>query len=229
MQQAWQENVDNGVSKTVNLPNEATINEVGAVYTQAWKLGLKAVAIYRDGSKTTQVLNVGEPEMAAEVQDAVIGPHRHKEPRPVVLTGHTERVETGIGALYVTVNEQNGNPFELFAQVGRAGSEVAAFTEGLARLTSLALRHGVSPDEVSAQLTGIGGAHINGFGQGKVLSVPDALGQILEHVAKHEPTGEGSLRVGITVDSDICPECHQGTLIPQEGCTHCSACGYSDC
>ena len=229
MQQAWQEHIDNGVSKTVNLPNEATVGDVGVAYTQAWQLGLKAVAIYRDGSKTTQVLNAGEPQMAEEVQAAVVGPHQHKEPRPIVLTGHTERVETGIGALYVTVNERNGLPFEMFAQVGRAGSEVSAFTEGLARLTSLALRHGISPEEVSAQLTGIGGAHINGFGQGKILSVPDALGQILVHVAEHEPTGEGSLKTGPTVDSDICPECHQGTLIPQEGCMHCSACGYSDC
>ena len=231
MQEAWQEHIDNGVSKTLNLPNDATVEQVGVAYLHAWKLGLKAVAIYRDGSKTTQVLNAGvaEEQMAKDVQVAVIGPHQHKEPRPVVLTGHTERVETGIGALYVTVNEKEGRPFELFAQVGRAGSEVSAFTEGLARLTSLALRHGVSSEEVSAQLIGIGGAHINGFGQGKILSVPDALGQILVHVAKHEPTGEGSLKTGPTIDSDICPECHQGTLIPQEGCLHCSACGYSDC
>ncbi len=253
MQAAWQKNIDNGVSKTLNLPNHATVEQVGVAYLHAWKLGLKAVAIYRDGSKTTQVLNAGPslphpglsqeliddviiPEgavveglMAAQVQREVVGPHQHKEPRPVVLTGHTERVETGIGALYVTVNEKDGQPFELFAQVGRAGSEVSAFTEGLARLTSLALRHGVSPEEVSAQLTGIGGAHINGFGQGKILSVPDALGQILVHVAQHEPTGEGSFKTGPTIDSDICPECHQGTLIPQEGCLHCSACGYSDC
>ncbi len=231
MQAAWQEHIDNGVSKTLNLPNDATVEQVGVAYLHAWKLGLKAVAIYRDGSKTTQVLNAGvaEEQMAKDVQVAVIGPHQHKEPRPVVLTGHTERVETGIGALYVTVNEKEGRPFELFAQVGRAGSEVSAFTEGLARLTSLALRHGVSSEEVSAQLIGIGGAHINGFGQGKILSVPDALGQILVHVAKHEPTGEGSLKTGPTIDSDICPECHQGTLIPQEGCLHCSACGYSDC
>lgn len=251
MQAAWQENIDNGVSKTLNLPNDATVEQVGAAYMHAWKLGLKAVAIYRDGSKTTQVLNAGpslprsalpqeliddaimpsvtEDQMATAVQAAVVGQHQHKEPRPIVLTGHTERVETGIGALYVTVNEKDGQPFELFAQVGRAGSEVSAFTEGLARLTSLALRHGVSPEEVSAQLIGIGGAHINGFGQSKILSVPDALGQILAHVAEHEPTGEGSLKTRPTIDSDICPECHQGTLIPQEGCLHCTACGYSDC
>ena len=142
-----------------------------------------------------------------------------------MLNGHTERIETGIGALYFTVNmNEDDVPFEVFATIGRAGSDIAAFTEGLARITSLALRSDVPVHDVARQLMGIGGAHINGFGNGKVLSVPDAMGKALMHHAEHKPDGTSSI-----TDPDLCPQCHQGALRHQEGCASCGSCGYSDC
>jgi len=196
------------------------------------------VAIYRDQSKSTQVLNAGKDSRVDKLAQAIMHHPELATPgstirivdpekgavavRPVSLSGYTERVETGIGALYITVNEREGRPFEVFAQVGRAGSEVSAFTEGLARLTSLALRSGVPPQEVATQLIGIGGSHTNGFGNNKVLSIPDALGKVLAHVLHNEPRGDSA------IGTDICPSCHQATLIHEEGCAHC-VCGYSDC
>ncbi len=237
-QAAFQKYTDNGVSKTVNLPKECSEQDIAKTYLRAHELGIKAVAIYRDQSKSTQVLNAGKDPQAAELAGIILQESRlaregstvlildsKKEAvaiRPVSLAGHTERVETGIGALYITVNERDGLPFEVFAQVGRAGSEVSAFTEGLARLTSLALRSGVPANEVATQLIGIGGSHTNGFGNNKVLSIPDALGKVLAHVLHNEPQGDSAIA------ADICPSCHQATLIHEEGCEHC-ACGYSDC
>ncbi len=225
MQAAWQRCTDNGVSKTVNLPESGTAKDVADVYLRAHELGLKAVAIYRNKSKATQVLNIegSDPEKIAPPVRVQHLPHAVAATRPVVLRGHTERVNTGLGALYVTVNERDGIPFEVFAQVGHAGSEVSAFTEGLARMTSLALRHGLSPHDVASQLIGIGGPHQNGFGESKILSVPDAIGKVLHHIADHDPEGTPS------VPTDICPQCHQATLVHQEGCERCNACGYSSC
>lgn len=253
-QAAFQKHTDNGVSKTVNLPKECSTDDIAKTYLRAHELGIKAVAIYRDQSKSTQVLNAGKGlpmnQMTQEMVDdidpttsrlvqalmadpllgkdgkaaiRIVNPEREAVAvRPVSLSGYTERVETGIGALYVTVNERDGSPFELFAQVGRAGSEVSAFTEGLARLTSLALRSGVPANEVATQLIGIGGSHTNGFGNNKILSVPDALGKVLMHILHNEPQGDSAIA------ADICPTCHRATLIHEEGCAHC-ACGYSDC
>ena len=120
----------------------------------------------------------------------------------------------------------DGKPFELFAQIGKAGSDVIAFTEAIARLISLALRCGVSIDEIVTQLEGIGGARSVGFGPNRIMSVPDAIGRALNELAQSEQQEGDSKR---NSHLEICPDCGTGALIRAEGCSKCEACGFSEC
>lgn len=119
--------------------------------------------------------------------------------RPARLEGFTERRETPLGTLFLTLNALDGCPFEVFAQIGKAGSDVGAFTEAIARLVSLALRCGVDPAEVVDQLTGIGGSRSVGFGANRVRSVPDAIGQMLRQAIK-DPLGDEPSEVAAAID-----------------------------
>ena len=122
--------------------------------------------------------------------------------RPATLTGHTTRIQTPLGNLFVTVNSADGKPFELFAQIGKAGSDVVAFTEAIARLISLALRCGVGVKEIIAQLEGIGGYRSVGFGPNRIMCVPDAIGRALAGLVR-EKSGEGTDHYN---SREICPE-----------------------
>lgn len=216
-QAAFQRYTDNAVSKTINLKQEATIDDVKSAYISAWEAGCKGITIYRDASRTKQVLNAGD----GKTEDTL-----KPTKRPKTLSGHTTSIRTALGNLFVTVNAANGKPFELFAQIGKAGSDVVAFTEAIARLISLALRCGVSVDEIVTQLEGIGGARSIGFGPNRIMSVPDAVGQALRTLAQAE-VGEdisnGSHQL------ELCPDCGTCALIRAEGCLKCEACGFSEC
>ena len=216
-QAAFQKHTDNAVSKTINLKQDATIEDVKNAYISAWKAGCKGITIYRDASRTKQVLNVGDG-----VQEDNLKPIK----RPKTLSGQTTSIGTALGNLFVTVNSADGRPFELFAQIGKAGSDVVAFTEAIARLISLALRCGVSVDEIVTQLEGIGGARSVGFGPNRILSVPDAIGQALKSIAQEE-TGLENNNSGHA--REICPDCGTCALIRAEGCLKCEACGFSEC
>lgn len=214
-QAIFQKYTDNAVSKTINLKREATIEEVSDAYILAWKMGCKGITVYRDRSREKQVLNVGVGE------DESLRPSS----RPATLVGHTTRVKTPLGNLFVTVNTAGGKPFELFAQIGKAGSDVVAFTEGIARLISLALRCGVGVAEIVAQLEGIGGYRSVGFGPNRIMSVPDAIGRALAQLAEVKAGENGSGEQS----REICPDCGSGAVIRVEGCAKCEACGYSEC
>ena len=167
-----------------------------------------------------------------------------KRPRPKRLHGATYRRLTPLGTAYVTVNDtEEGEPFEVFMNVGKAGSDVAAVSEALGRLISLALRmpSSLSPTErlqqVVYQLNGIGGGRHLGFGPQRVRSLPDAIAQVLaEHLeevpapAPHlEPPAE-QLALPIPKQiGDLCPDCGNSTLLNIEGCRKCHVCGYSEC
>ena len=172
MQAAFQKYTDNAVSKTVNLPKDATTEDVQKVYDLAHKLGCKGVTIYRDGSKENQVLSYEEsgeakPLSIADVKD-----------RPETLDGFTTKMMTGMGNLYVTVTEYEGAPFEVFATIGKSGKSTTAKTEAIGRLVSLALRSGVNVEKIIGQLKGICGEHPVFQKNGLILSIPDAIGQI---------------------------------------------------
>jgi len=235
-QAAFQRYTDNGVSKTINLPNDAAEEDVAAAYRLAWALGCLGITVFRDGCKGEQVLNVGVKKDKAlpAAGQAVI------KPRPHSLAGKTYRKETPIGTAFITVNQTEENePFEVFVQVGKGGSDTMAVAEALGRLISLTLRmpSALSPqrrlEEVISQLSRIGGAQPMGFGAGKILSLPDALARTLaEHIGQVKTEGappsppklEERRRIG-----DLCKECGQATFVYEEGCKKCLSCGFNEC
>jgi ribonucleoside-diphosphate reductase alpha chain len=232
-QAAFQKHTDNGVSKTINLPREATVDDVAKAYLLAWESGCLGITVFRDGCKGSQVLNVGvRTEPGAAVEPA----ERGVKPRPHSLTGTTYRMETPIGTAFITVNDTpSGDPFEVFVQVGKAGSDTMAVAEALGRLVSLVLRV-PSPlsarrrlEEMISQLSRIGGGQPTGFGAAKVLSLPDALARTLaEHIGPPPEAAAGNGPVPRRV-GDLCKECGQATLIYEEGCRKCLSCGFNEC
>ena len=221
MQAAFQKYTDNAVSKTVNLPREATLEEVRRVYDQAFELGCKGVTIYRDGSKQNQVLSLAPVAQPASGFFAVV------KRRPETLEGFTTKISTGLGQLYVTVTECEGRPFEVFATIGKSGRSTTAKTEAIGRLVSLALRSGVTVDKVVDQLKGIGGEHPIFQEGGLVLSIPDAIARVLEKRYLTDrrirrPNGSPTLL------GETCPDCGQ-TISFEEGCMTCHFCGFSKC
>ncbi|GAB4288291.1 MAG: vitamin B12-dependent ribonucleotide reductase [Coriobacteriia bacterium] len=231
MQAAFQKHTDNAVSKTVNFPNEATTDDVRRVYDLAHELGVKGVTIYRDGSKDNQVLTTGRS--GQRYDDG----RRHGEieprPRPSVTMGRTEKIQTGCGNLYVTINSDEEGLCELFTSMGKSGGCAASQSEALSRVISMALRAGVDPDAVVKQMRGIRCPSPAWAQGGKVLSCADAVGIALEHYLEWADTGEASVRVSKNLDqldnlAGACPECG-GALEHESGCAVCRACGYSKC
>ncbi len=173
MQAAWQENTTNSVSKTINLANDATVADIGKAFWDAWTTQCKAITVYRDGSKSMQVLETGASggEEDAELDEI----HRVPRQRPQTLSSITDRIRTGHGNLYVTITfDEYHRPFEVFTNLGKAGSSDAAYLEAVSRLASLALRSGVGVEQVIDQLRGITDAPTWDEGQ-QVLSAPDAV------------------------------------------------------
>jgi ribonucleoside-diphosphate reductase alpha chain len=278
MQAAFQRHTDNGVSKTINLPSSAGIEDVARAYRLAYELGCLGITVFRDGCKSDQggqVLHVGtnagsiganagsigtdvatgsapaegaagaktteaEKQLVAEGEGslpAVV--ETMVKPRPRTLRGVTYRIDTPLGTGYVHVNQaSSGEPFEVFLNVGKAGSDVQADAEALGRLISLSLRmpSPLSPRErvaeIVKQLDRIGGRRDAGLGPARVRSIPDAIAQVLaEHVGLREPGVEHirEARDGRAKATDMCPDCQNFTLVFEEGCQKCHVCGFSEC
>ncbi|MFA9498551.1 MAG: vitamin B12-dependent ribonucleotide reductase [Deltaproteobacteria bacterium] len=221
MQAAFQKHTDNAVSKTVNLSRDATVDDVQKIYDLAYELDCKGVTIYRDGSKENQVLSFAGKETPFATPTATV-----KE-RPETLEGFTSRMKTGMGQLYVTVTEFEGLPFEVFATIGKSGRSTTAKTEAIGRLVSLALRSGVKVENIIEQLKGIGGEHPVFQDGGLVLSIPDAIGRILEKRYLKDGSYKKS-RYGNSLLGEICPECSH-TVSFEEGCMICHFCGFTKC
>ena len=256
MQAVFQKYTDNAVSKTVNFPHEAKVEDVAEVYQMAYQLGCKGVTIYRDRSREKQVLYKGltapEGDRTAAKED-VSEMERKPRARRDVIHGSTWKIRTGCGNIYVTVNEdEDGRLFEIFNQIGKAGGCAASQSEALGRLVSLAFRSNIEPDDIIRQLKGIS-CHMPVWHQnGKVLSCSDAVAKAIEwHIQKMKTQREGAQE---KEEGSIPPEvimtrsreqkipsqevrgiffrgaCHEcgGPLIFEEGCVKCF-CGYSDC
>ena len=196
MQAAWQEFCDNAVSKTVNMPESATEEDVMNAYRMAWKTGCKGITVYRDGSKTAQVLSTAESRRrgaAAAGTDEDTGQQRDTEPgyrrRPDMLPGITHRIPTGHGTTYITVNsDDQGRPFEVFVAGGKSGGCDEAQSQAITRLATLAMRHNVDIDEIRKQLTGI--VCCPTWVNGKIIgSLADAIAEAL-HRHTQGPNGE---------------------------------------
>jgi ribonucleoside-diphosphate reductase alpha chain len=231
MQAAFQKHTDNAVSKTVNFGNDAAVEDVRMVYDLAHELGVK-VTIYRDGSKENQVLSTGRtskggsdaPTRAGEIEP---------RPRPTVTIGRTEKIKTGCGNLYVTINADEQGLCELFTQMGKSGGCASSQSEALSRMISMSLRAGVDPEAMVRQLRGIRCPSPSWAEGGKVLSCADAVGIALEHFLEWQATGEmptAVIKNTNTLDNlaGACPECG-GSLEHESGCAVCRACGFSKC
>jgi ribonucleoside-diphosphate reductase alpha chain len=223
MQAAFQKYTDNAVSKTVNLPRDATVEDVLKVYNLAYDLGCKGVTIYRDGSKENQVLSV---EAGAKEHKPLLIDMKN---RPETLEGFTTKVVTGMGNLYVTVTEYESKPFEVFATIGKSGKSTTAKTEAIGRLVSLAFRSGVPVENVVEQLKGICGEHPVFSKDGLILSIPDAISRVLEkRYLKDKKPGAGRHKHENSLRGETCPECGQ-TITFEEGCMTCHSCGFTKC
>lgn len=248
MQAVFQRYTENAVSKTINLPHDASVEDVKNAYLLAWKEGCNGITIFRDGSKKEQVLNLGiKKEGEVERKEKIIE-------RPLRALGATYKLHTPVGTAFITINEdEKGDPLEIFINVGKAGSDVTAMAEALGRTISTAFRTTgqMTPKEkvkeLIHQLAGIGGRRSVGFGSNKVLSLPDAVayalslhfnlrlnGDNFDEVNQKE--GESKIIAGEDDNKnpevsvrDICPSCGAFTFVYEEGCSKCLSCGYSEC
>jgi ribonucleoside-diphosphate reductase alpha chain len=190
MQAAFQRHTDNAVSKTINFPGEATKEDVENSYMLAFREGCKGITIYRDGSKDNQVLSPGQGQQSA-IQATTAEPQTlMPRPRPQEMVGITERVRTGHGNMYITINfDTEGSPFEVFSTLGKAGGCDSAQLEAISRLVSLSLRSGIDPEAVMEQLRGI--TCCPAWDRGVLVrSAPDAVALSLEHALSNGPPRE---------------------------------------
>lgn len=222
MQAAMQAFVDNSLSKTINFPEDATVNDVALAYKLAWELGCKGITVYVTNSRETVVLETksvaekkAEPEPTGVYQPP-IWPDT-KKPRPRSLPGYTYTVETPLGKAFITINENGGQqPFEVFINTAKAGSDTASVSEAIGRLISYVLRIS-SPilprqrmKEVITQLLGIGGGRSLGFGPNRVRSLPDGIGQVLseyltsreQEMMSQEPERKNGKHISMTLSPD---------------------------
>ena len=242
MQAAFQKYTDNSVSKTINFPNEATREDVMEAYLRAYETGCKGITVYRDGSKENQVLSTGATgatgatEADADENNVVL----YARNRPRITSGKTERFHTGHGSMYITINDdEKGKPFEVFANLGKAGGCDSAQLEAICRLASMALRAGVCETEIISNLLGITccPAWDNGI---QIRSAPDAVARALINQAtnQEEVKPPEAIQIGLeamftTVENEVqnkCPDCN-GKVIYKEGCLSCidNYCGWSKC
>lgn len=228
MQAAFQLSTDNAVSKTVNFPNTATIDDVEKVYMLAYESGCKGVTIYRDGSRDEQVLSTGKKEEPGATAAAPVVEEKKsvKRDRPKALRGCTHQMQTGCGPLYVTINEDASGLFELFTTMGKAGGCAASQSEAIGRMVSLAWRSGIQARQVVKQLLGISCHCPSGFGDNRVTSCADAVAKAIQnHMLDN---GYDINAETARQERGACPEC--GGIVEHEGgCSVCHVCGYSEC
>lgn len=248
MQAAFQSFTNNAVSKTINFPHEATLDDVRKSYLLAYELGCKGITIYRDRSREEQVLNVSHKEAGPQQQKAQEPGKIAPRPRPEVIIGTTTKVATGCGNLYVTINvDEEGRPFELFTQMGKAGGCAGSQLEAVGRLVSLAFRSGIEVKAIIEQLRNIRCPSPSWEKGQRIFSCADAIARVIEkrlingvtptaaeavvELAMKHSHNEPGTEVDLTSHGNIigvCPDCG-GALRHEEGCVKCQACGYSKC
>lgn len=239
----------NSISKTINLPNHATVEDVEAAYTEAYRTGCKGITVYRDGSREFQVLTVKKEEKA-EKKPEEAKPQEAKAPepgkpvyeRPGRLMGFTDMVKLfapdgSKRSFLVTVNTLEGRPIEVILTSGKAGDEANADSEALGRVVSIALQYGVPPEAIVRTLRGINGG-LYGTYQGRLVSSKaDLIAVALETVPQMAPGAPEDLSSapvlsggGIALAGAApCPSCGEKALVREEGCWKCQACGYAKC
>src|SRR5579875_360966 len=279
VQATIQRYTDSSISKTVNAPNSHTVEDVQKLYRLAYELGCKGITYMRDGSRIGVLSHIEEKKPEPQEQQAqqeqavmiepVVSIQQGIKPVPEVTHGYTRHISAPEGKVNITINSDENGPFEVFVNVGKAGSDIAALAEALGRLISLNLRI-LSPlsqtdriKVIAEQLRGIGGSRSVGFGMQQVRSLPDAVARALEmHIDglekqdaekavsngsgftlstngkafERENTGNGihsesgPLSLShLSVTGNLCPQCHNNTMVYEEGCRKCYNCGHSEC
>ena len=225
MQATIQKHIDTAISSTVNVPEDITPEEVEKVYMLAWKLGCKGITVYREGSRE----GILETEKVAKKVEASRTPVSFE--RPKVMEGRTLKLKLPQGSIYLTANLVEGQIKEVFVTLGKSGADENADAAALGRLISLYLQHGGDIKNVIGTLKGIKGKYVSWDEGTQLQSIPDAIAKALElltlnHVVKESgfPKEQGTKQSGGT-----CPDCHENTLVFENGCFHCSSCGYSKC
>jgi len=239
---------DSSISKTVNAPNDYSIEDVRRLYTKAYELGCKGITFFRDGSRLGVLSSIDDDKKENGVVEI-------KEPmveRPDVVLGSTYKMSTPMGTAFITINEDdNGEPLEVFINIGKAGSDTTAIAESLGRIISATLRFQGNltgtqkAEEIIRQLEGIGGRRSVGLGPQRIRSLPDAIAASftkhfkLKNNSPNPPVeSNGNSTVQPTIfdsaqapksNADICPECGSASLVLEEGCAKCYSCGHSEC
>jgi ribonucleoside-diphosphate reductase alpha chain len=256
MQSVFQTNgVDMSISKTINLPNNATKNDIGEAIFMAWRSHCKGITIYRSGSRELEVLNTKKEDLPIpptiqelraglekQINEIVATPKEAPLKRPRLLYGGTYKVQSGCGKLYVTINERNGKPYEVFIQSGGSGG-CEAGNQALGRTISLALRNGGDIRNIIKQLYKVKcpAALRNARSEGKSCS--DIVGKLItESIPDEDEDEETYIEKIYAANGDLiaedpqdrlpleeCPDCHEKTLVRESGCKVCHACGYNKC
>ncbi len=264
VQATVQRYTDSSISKTVNAPNSHTVKEVQTLYRLAYEMGCKGITYYRDGSRDAVLTRVEDEKKAAAAQQAVVmepvtSIKQGVKPRPDVVQGYTRRVIAPEGKINVTINSDEHGPLEVFVNVGKAGSDIAALAEALGRLISLNLRI-LSPlsqmdrvREIADELRSIGGSRSVGFGMQQVRSLPDAVARALEQHLETLEAEESARQTAapaipekssnnghddpvapvslsrLQTTGNLCSQCGCNTMVYEEGCRKCYNCGHSEC
>ncbi|RKZ28577.1 ribonucleotide-diphosphate reductase subunit alpha [bacterium] len=256
IQAAFQKFTDNAVSKTINFPKEATKDDIREGYLLAYKLGCKGITVYRDGSREMQVLTVGgkEKKESKTTGAELVRTERPVRKRPPIVQGMTFKINTGCGNLYVTINEDQYGPFEVFAHLGKTGGCASSQSEALSRMVSLSLRSGIAPEEIVKQLKGIRCPSPMWDRGEMILSCPDGIAKAIKWYLELREKRQGTLfpeegedekaELHLAADDTpepingtapsmeipfvACPECGSKMVIA-EGCATCPACGFSKC
>lgn len=212
---AFQSYVDSAISKTCNMPHTATKEDVSKAYMLAWELKTKGLTIYREGSRSKEVL-VKSGKLSSKKHQKIL--NLIYRDRDIDLTGKTRKAKTGCGNSYITVNfDEDGYPIEVFKQVSSKGG-CDAMAEGLARMTSLALRYGIDINEIIKQLRSVKCSNAISKNVG-CLSCPDLMGRVLGELINKQEADRLDVK---------CPEC-DSELETSEGCIRCKTCGWSRC
>jgi ribonucleoside-diphosphate reductase alpha chain len=258
MQGVIQKYTDSSISSTVNLAEDVSVETVADIYMTAYKSGLKGITVYREGSREgilqteDYAKKKAESEQQAKPAEQSVASVKGPRRRSQRTFGVTERVRTGEGYLYVTINEDEDGLCEVFTTIGKAGGNAAAQSEAISRLISLALRSGIEPREIVKQLKGISGPSPVWDGQGgQILSTPDAIGKVLETYIENQEELWGSRKFRDAYEEiapapkapaepakapvmegikgqTTCPECGS-TVDHVSGCVLCHNCGWSKC
>ena len=231
MQGIIQRHIDSAISSTVNLPKDASVEQVEQIYLQAWKAGCKGITVYREGSREGILITNEEKKRKEDLEDWS---------RPDMLIGKTIKLKVMQGTLYLTANFDKNVIKEVFITLGKAGSEEKSYCEAMGRLVSRYLQIGGDIKEVISSLKGIRSSSVMWDHGLKVYSVPDAIAKALELA-----TGQESISSHVEVQTlmdkskkpaahegtkmDTCPSCNELTLINESGCVTCKACGFTKC